>query len=125
MSKKRGNSRERQGEGAAVGADKNDEPNLEEGEVPQEAHQIYDENNYVIADKLFECTWQKRSVVNWGQIASLNFENESGLLADEDPTRDILQNMDAIAHADLNADKQTRWISNEGKSAMKVMQCGM
>jgi hypothetical protein len=29
--------------------------------------------------------------------------------------------MDAIAHSDLDADRNTRWISHEGKSAMHVM----
>ena len=33
--------------------------------------------------------------------------------------------MDAISKADLNTDRQSRFISHEGRSAMKVMQCGM
>jgi len=43
----------------------------------------------------------------------------------EDPTRSILMNLESIAHTDLDKERNTRWISHEGKHAMKVMQCGM
>lgn len=43
----------------------------------------------------------------------------------EDPTRDILTNLDSIAYTELESERNTRWISCEGKAAMKVMQGGM
>lgn len=43
----------------------------------------------------------------------------------EDPSRDILVNLDALAFTDLNKERNTRFISAEGRQAAKVLQCGM
>ena len=43
----------------------------------------------------------------------------------EDPSRDILRNLDDIAFTNLDQERNTRWISKEGKQAVKVMQAAM
>ena len=43
----------------------------------------------------------------------------------DDPTKEILLNINSIAYADLNKERNTRWMSDAGKSAMVIMQLGM
>jgi len=43
----------------------------------------------------------------------------------DDPSKDIMINLDSVAYTDLNKERNTRFISNEGKQAAKVLQCGL
>ena len=43
----------------------------------------------------------------------------------EDPSKDILINLDSIAFTDLNKERNTRFISQEGRHAVKLLQCGL
>ena len=39
----------------------------------------------------------------------------------DDPTRDILMNLEAVAFTDLDKERNTRFISLEGRHAAKVL----
>ena len=93
---------------------------LEDGEI-----KVYDDENYILADSLFEFKWDSKQSINWRNISCLQFDPATGLLNKEDATRDILQNLDQIATVDLQKERNTRWISEEGRNAMTVMQLGM
>jgi hypothetical protein len=43
----------------------------------------------------------------------------------DDPTRDILINLDALAYTNLDRERNTRFISSEGRDAAKVLQFGI
>jgi hypothetical protein len=51
------------------------------------------------------------------------FDNQSGLLVNcgDDPTREILSNLEAVSFCDLNQERNTRWISDEGRQAATVL----
>ena len=42
-----------------------------------------------------------------------------------DPTKEILQNIEDISYVNLNKERNTRWISDEGRKALTVMQFGL
>jgi hypothetical protein len=93
---------------------------IEEGEI-----KMYDDEHYILADSLFEFNWDSKQSINWRNISCLQFDAATGMLCQDDATRDILLNLDQIATADLRKERNTRWISEEGRNAMTVMQLGM
>ncbi len=93
------------------------EANIEEGEL-----QIVDDQNYIITDELFQFKQDKNAQINWRNISSLTFDSDTGLPCNlMDPTKEILQNIEDISYVDLNKERNTRWISDEGRKALTVM----
>ena len=92
-----------------------DTNNLEEGEV-------LPPSDYIITDSFFKFQ-QKKISLNWRDISSIIYDRESGLPTNcgEDPTRDILQNLESVAMCDLSQERNTRWISEEGRRAMQIL----
>ena len=93
----------------------------EEGEI-----QVFDSENYIIADTLFEFKLadpKTSPAVNWRSISSLDFEPNTGQIRNrEDPTREIISHLDTLAETDFSNERNTRWISEEGNRALLVMQ---
>lgn len=62
---------------------------FEEGEV-----KVIDDENYIIADTLFEFKYHETSSINWRNISTLQFDNTTGLPYNlSDPTRELLLNI--------------------------------
>lgn len=89
---------------------------MEEGEV-----KIFDDENYIISDKLFKFNFDSERRINWRNISRVDLR----ALSNGENFSDIFHNIEDIAHTDLDAERNTKWISNEGKDAMLVMQAGM
>ena len=55
------------------------------------------------------------------------YDNQSGLPVNcgDDPTREILSNLEAVSFCDLNQERNTRLISDEGRQAATVLQLGL
>lgn len=105
---------------------------MEDGEI-----RIIDDENYIVADSLFEFKLHApgevgadgKTVVppiHWRALSTLDFDQASGQITNrEDPTRDIIEHLDALAENDLTRERNTRWIGEEGLRAMLVMQFAM
>ena len=80
---------------------------------------MIDDENYVIADSLFEFKYNENSTINWRNISALQFDSSTGLPSNRsDPTREILQNIEEVAYTDINRERNTRWISQDGRIAL-------
>ena len=42
-----------------------------------------------------------------------------------EPANDILMNIDQLAYTNLDKERNTRWIGQDGRKAAKMLQCGM
>ena len=42
-----------------------------------------------------------------------------------EPANDILLNIEQVAYTNLDKERNTRWIGNEGRKAAKILQCGI
>lgn len=110
--------------------------------------QVYDKDRYINSDgEVFRFRRQRDVEVNWRQVRQFDSEFQElsnlyqsyegfGLGSSEGPAGDslrgsadmsshILQNMDAIAYCDFEADRNGRWLSAEGKQVIKIMQFAM
>ena len=93
---------------------------LEDGEI-----KVIDNENYILSDSYFRFKYDSDSQINWRNISGMKFSNKGAPLWTDDPTRDILVNLESIAYTDLNKERNTRFISEEGRSAAKLLQCGL
>jgi hypothetical protein len=84
----------------------------EEGEV-----RVFDQDNYIISDRLFQFHFDSDRRINWRNISRANLQ----ALYHGDDLSDILLNIEDIAFCDLEQEKNCSWISGEGREAMKVM----
>ena len=96
------------------------EAEMEEGEV-----RVIDGESYILSDSSFKFRYDQDQQINWRNISSMSFNQTGKPTWTEDPSRDILVNLDALAYTDLNKERNTRFISAEGRQAAKVLQCGM
>lgn len=86
------------------------------------------DGEYLVVDKPFKFEYDHNSKINWRSISTLNIEQLQtfGNLFDEQGgLSDILMNAKDISTFNLNKDRNCRYISQEGKQAMKLMQFGM
>lgn len=83
---------------------------------------MIDDENYIIADSYFEFKYNETASINWRNISALQFDQSTGLPCNtNDPTREILQNLEDIAFVDINKERNTRWISQEGRTALSIL----
>ena len=97
---------------------------FEDGEI-----KVYDNENYILSDSYFAYKWDQEQSINWRGIGSLTFDLCSGTLdidgATTDPATSVLNHLEELAYTDLDKERNTRWISHDGRQAAKIMQCGM
>ncbi len=89
---------------------------LEEGEV-----QVFDDQNYIISDKLFKFSFDNEKRINWRNIARVDLR----ALTNGEDLNDIFHNIEDIAHTNIHEERNTKWISPEGRDVMTIMQAGM
>ena len=98
------------------------EQNLfEEGEI-----KVIDDQNYILSDSFFKFQFDENQRINWRSIGSLHFDETTGVIDNSyEPANDILLNIEQVAYTNLDKERNTRWIGNEGRKATKILQCGM
>lgn len=93
---------------------------FEDGEI-----KVYDNENYILSDSYFAFKWNQEQSINWRGIGSLRFDQNSGTLEDDgissDPANSVLKHLDEIAYTNLDKERNTRWISHDGRKAEKIM----
>ena len=95
--------------------------NFEEGEI-----KVIDEQNYILSDSYFKFRFEEQQRINWRSIGALHFDDDTGIIDNSfEPVNDILLNIDQVAYTNLDKERNTRWIGEEGRKAAKVLQCGM
>ena len=56
----------------------------------------------------------------------MHFDETTGVIDNSyEPANDILLNIEQVAYTNLDKERNTRWIGNEGRKATKILQCGM
>jgi len=78
---------------------------------------VFDNENYIISDKLFKFEFDKQKKINWRNISKADLR----ALTNGEDLSDILMNIEDIAYCDIDDERNTSWVSHEGKEAMKVM----
>ena len=82
---------------------------------------VFDDENYIVSDKLFKFNFDNETRINWRNIAKVDLR----ALANGEDLSDIFLNIEDIAHTNIHQEKNTKWISPEGRDAMTIMQAGM
>lgn len=72
---------------------------FEEGEV-----KTIDDQNYITTDSYFQFKTMTDVSLNWRNISTIVYDPQTGLPTNcgDDPTREILQNLEAVSFVDLN-----------------------
>ena len=95
--------------------------NFEEGEI-----KVIDEENYILSDSYFNFQFDEQQRINWRNIGSLHFDDQTGVIDNSyEPINDILLNMEQVAYTNLDKERNSRWIGEDGRKATKMLQCGM
>ena len=94
---------------------------IEEGEI-----KVIDDENYILSDSYFNFKWDEQQRINWRSIGSLHFNEQTGIIDNSyEPTNDILMNIEQVAYTNLDKERNSRWIGEDGRKATKILQCGM
>ena len=94
---------------------------IEEGEI-----KVIDDDNYILSDSYFQFKFEKDREINWRNISVMSFHPITGMPNwTDDPSRDILMNLEDVAFTDLSKERNTRFISSEGRQASKILQFGI
>ena len=98
-----------------------EEIDIEEGEI-----KVIDDENYILSDSYFNFKRDEQQRINWRSIGSLHFDEQTGIIDNSyEPTNDILMNIEQVAYTDLDKERNSRWIGEDGRKATKILQCGM
>ena len=91
--------------------------NFEEGEI-----KVINEQNYILSDSYFKFRFEEQQRINWRSIGALHFDDDTGTIDNSfEPVNDILLNIDQVAHTNLDKERNTRWIGEDGRKAAKVL----
>lgn len=93
---------------------------MEEGEVT-----CVGQDYFIATDTPFSFEYKPSQKINWRNISALVFDPTTGHPANKDPTRDILLNLEDLMFTDIDQDRNTRWVSQEGKDALTVLQLSL
>ena len=90
---------------------------FEEGEI-----KVMDEENYILSDSYFKFKWEEQQRINWRAIGSLHFDEQTGIIdSSYEPANDILLNIDQVAYTNLDKERNSRWIGEEGRKVTKIL----
>jgi len=87
---------------------------------------VLDDENFILSDSYFNFQFDEQTRINWRNIGALHFDAATGTIDNSyEPVNDILLNIDQLAFVDLDRERNTRWIGQDGRKAAKALQCGM